>query len=113
LLDEGTEESSNNVYQVTRSVAGKRLIVGQLVKVFPAFYGTRGFIIMLIKTSSGPYPEPYESRTQSYPIPLRSTLILFSQFTCRFIDRILYFVLKSQGVGLSSSVIFFNPVKHF
>jgi len=33
-------------------------MVAQLVKKFPASYGTRRFITMFIRATNGPYPEP-------------------------------------------------------
>jgi hypothetical protein len=34
------------------------ILVAQLIKEFPAFYGTKRFITMLEETAAGPYAEP-------------------------------------------------------
>jgi hypothetical protein len=53
----------------------EKLIVAQLVKKFPTFYGKRRFITVL---TSVPCLARYESSPQySHPIPLRFILILF------------------------------------
>jgi hypothetical protein len=48
----------------------EKLVVTQLVKKFPAFYGTQRFITTFTRT---PYPKPDES---SYSVSLRCILIL-------------------------------------
>jgi hypothetical protein len=39
----------------------EKLVVTQLVKKFPAFYGTRRFIPVITDPTTGPYPQPNES----------------------------------------------------
>jgi hypothetical protein len=45
----------------------KRKIVTQLVKKFPAFYGTRKFITVVTKPGTGPYPDP-DASSPNLPI---------------------------------------------
>ena len=47
----------------------KQLTGSQLVKKFPAFYGTRGFITAFTASGTGLYPEPTPSSLHPLPLP--------------------------------------------
>jgi hypothetical protein len=50
--------------------------VAQLLKKFPAFYGTRRLITLVIRASHCPYPEPHKACPQ--PLSYFSNTILFN-----------------------------------
>jgi hypothetical protein len=56
-----------------------KLIVAQVVKKFPTFYGSKALLLCLQEPATGPYLEPDgPSPHTSYPISLRSILTLYS-----------------------------------
>jgi hypothetical protein len=58
----------------TRRALIENSMVAQLVKKFPAFYGTRRFTTMFTRTVTGPYPGPDESNPHFHTLFLSDPL---------------------------------------
>jgi hypothetical protein len=58
----------NTVTNSKEQVLLEKLILAQLVKKFPAFYGTQNFITVLQKPATGSYSEPDESNPHPFKL---------------------------------------------
>jgi hypothetical protein len=69
----GTDRRDRSARTPWIRVLPEKLIGPQLVKKFPAFYGTRRFIIAFTSAFTCPYPEP-DPPSPCLPIPLLEDL---------------------------------------